>query len=232
MGEPPTTMVQGAAIVVWSDILCPWAHVAVHRLLAARRQAGLDDELVVDHRALPLELLGDGPLPEATVRAAAEVLAGHEPGAGWGGPGDPWPVTSFAPLAAVQAAKALGVAAAERLDLALRRALFGDGRCVSLYPVVLDVADDAGLDRSALLVELRSGRPAAAVWSMAEEAAAARITTSPTVALGDGSIEVNPGIEHRWEGGEPGRGRLIVERDDTAAHLHLVERAMAAKEFD
>src|SRR5438270_904531 len=32
-------------IVVWSDIACPWATLAVHRLRATRARMGLDDGL-------------------------------------------------------------------------------------------------------------------------------------------------------------------------------------------
>ena len=47
-------------LVVFSDVLCPWATVVVLRLHAARARARADDELAIVHRALPLELLRSG----------------------------------------------------------------------------------------------------------------------------------------------------------------------------
>lgn len=60
-----------AALVVYSDVLCPWSTVAVLRLRAARARAGADGELALEHRALPLELLLDRPIVRRVLAAAA-----------------------------------------------------------------------------------------------------------------------------------------------------------------
>ena len=44
-------------LVLYSDIVCPWATVIVLRLHAAPARAGVQDELPIVHRALRLELL-------------------------------------------------------------------------------------------------------------------------------------------------------------------------------
>ena len=50
-------------LVVFADLGCPWAHVAVRRLWAARERAGRVEELRFDIRAFHDQLLGMGALP-------------------------------------------------------------------------------------------------------------------------------------------------------------------------
>jgi len=40
---------------IWSDIGCPWVQRAVQRLHEARHRLGLDERVVLEHRALRLE---------------------------------------------------------------------------------------------------------------------------------------------------------------------------------
>ena len=42
-------------IALYSDLACPWSHLAVHRLHEARRRLGVD--VAIDHRPFPLELV-------------------------------------------------------------------------------------------------------------------------------------------------------------------------------
>ena len=69
-------------IVVYSDIECPWAHIAVHRLHRERRRLGLDRELPVDHRAFPLELVNHQPTPKTILDAELPICEELEPDAG------------------------------------------------------------------------------------------------------------------------------------------------------
>lgn len=129
-----------ATIVVWSDLACPWAHVAVHRLHRARRALDLDGVVRFDHRPFVLEIANSRPTPKRVLDAEIPVAGALEPGAGWEvWQDDPsrWPVTTLLPLEAVQAAKEQGSGAAEELDRALRVAFFGHSRCISLRSVVL-----------------------------------------------------------------------------------------------
>lgn len=233
--DEATHSVGAAALVVWSDITCPWAHLAVHRLLAARRAAGLEGELSVDHRALPSELVSGRVRPKPAVDAEAAQLAELEPDAGWRPFADhewTWPATTLPALEAVQAAKLQGPDASVALDAALRRAVFHDSRCISAVPVILDVAAGVdGLDVDELRAELRSGRPVREVWAQVDEAAASGITISPTVLLADGTRFENPGISSRRVSSD-GSAKLVIDSDDPAIYLRLVERAMSAKEFD
>lgn len=221
------------AIVVYSDIACPWARIIVHRLHRARRDVGADTEIAVDHRAFPLELVNDRPTDKRLLDAELPVCMELEPDARWSLDPRPWeyPVSTLPALEAVQAAKAQGAALSEQLDLALRDAMFGDWRCISVFPVVLDVAatvDD--LDPDALWAEIESGRPRAEVLHHHRLGHSDAIPGSPTLVLPDGSVHHNPGIEFHWD--DAADGRPIVDEDDRGAVADLVGRALAARPSD
>src|ERR671927_139585 len=102
-------------ILLYSDIGCPWAHLAVYRLRAARRRAGLDGRIHLDHRAFPLEVFNRRPTPRRILAAEVPVVGGLDPEAGWQIWQEDlatWPVTTLPALEAVQAAKEQGLAAA------------------------------------------------------------------------------------------------------------------------
>src|SRR5438270_9368996 len=148
-------------IVIFSDVGCPWAHLAVYRLLAARDRLGLGDAVVLDHRAFPLEIFNRRPTPRRVVSAEVPVVGGLDSKAGWEVWQEDlatWPVTTLPALEAVQAAKEQGLAASERLDRALRVAFFGQSRCVSMRHVILELAKECGIDDDALAAALDEGR--------------------------------------------------------------------------
>ncbi|MDQ1713518.1 MAG: hypothetical protein QOE45_2968 [Frankiaceae bacterium] len=215
------------AITVWSDIACPWATLTVWRLHARRAALGLD--VPIEHRAFPLELVNERPHSRALLDAEIEAIAPLAPEAGW----RPWwrapsayPVSTLLALEAVAAAKAQGLDASERLDLALRQAFFRDARCITLRHEVLNAAASAGLDVAALAAALDDGTARRAViedWQAGADGAA---KGSPHVFAPDGYDAVNPGIEQHWEGPKPG-GRPVLDRDDTTALDDLLRRAAA-----
>ncbi|MDP8928122.1 MAG: DsbA family protein [Actinomycetota bacterium] len=215
-------------IVVYSDIGCPWAHVAVARLLATRRRLGLDDQVALDHRAFPLELHNRQPTPWRVLAAEIPVVGGIAPEAGWRmWQAEPWtwPVTTLPALEAVQAAKEQGLPASERLDRALRVALFRDSLCVSLRHVVLEVAADTdGVDKSKLRDALDDGRAHRAVIEQFETSRSQQVDGSPHLFLPDGTDVANPGVEMHWEG-EHGRGFPVVDSDDPGVYERILERA-------
>jgi predicted DsbA family dithiol-disulfide isomerase len=216
-------------IVVYSDIACPWAHVAVARLWRFRAELGLEDQVRFDHRAFPLEVFNARPTPYAVLTAEIPVAGGLEPEAGWqvwqGGMGT-WPVTTLLALEAVQAAKSvLGPAESERLDRALRVALFGQSRCISMRHVVLEVAAEAlGPDAADGLREaLDSGVSRSAVLDQCETARTSeRVKGSPHLFLPDGTNAHNPGVELHWQG-EHGQGFPVVDHDDPSVYKRLLE---------
>src|SRR5438093_6132364 len=110
-------------IVVWSDIACPWATLAIHRVLQVRARLGLEGDVVLDHRAFPLELMNGRCTPRRILAAEVPVAGALAPEFGWQmwqAPESEWPVTTLPALEAVQAAKEQSLEASEALDLALR----------------------------------------------------------------------------------------------------------------
>lgn len=222
MDVPPGT------VEVWSDIACPWATLAVHRLHAARRSLGLEGRVTFRHRAFSLELANERPTPWSGLHAEIPVIGGLEPSLGfrmWRRPPWEWPVTSLPALEAVQAAADQSLAAAEEVDVALRRALFSDSRCISLRNVVLDVAGGCpSVDADRLAADLDGGRFRRAVVDQHRSAAAAGVQGSPHLFLPDGSDAFNPGIEMHQEGSHGG-GFPVVDADDPSVYERLLKIA-------
>lgn len=183
-------------IVVWSDIGCPFAHVAVSRLHRVRTELGLDDAVRFDHRVFPLELFNERPTPKRPLDEEVAELSPTEPQAGWQPwqrPDHEWPVTMLPALEAVQAAKAQSLQASEELDRALRYAFFHDSRCISLRSVILDVATACdALDVDALRRSLDDGAHRRTVIADFEAAQSEGVKGSPHLFLPDGTDLHNP----------------------------------------
>jgi predicted DsbA family dithiol-disulfide isomerase len=217
-------------IVVVSDIGCPWAHIAVHRLVAERARRGLTVELPIDHRAFPLELVNGRPTPKELLDAEIAVCRELEPDAGWASPSEPWsfPVTTLPALEAVQAAKAQSAELSATLDHELRTAMFRDWRCISVFPIVFEIAAEvAGLDVERLRGDVRAGEGRSQIWSDLERLVPV-VPGSPTFVLPDGSVHHNPGIEvEGLADGDP-----VVAEHDPGAVARLVERARLHRQAD
>ena len=216
-------------IVVYSDIGCPWSHLAVDRLLATRADMGLEGEVVLDHRAFVLELANAEPTPKRVLDAEIPVLGALDPKAGWQmwqGDDWTWPGTMLPAMEAVQAAKEQGLRAGEQLDRALRRAFFGESRPISLRHVILDVAEGCpGVDAERLADALDDGRARKAVIDQHRLAEADDdVSGSPHLFLPDGTACHNPGIDMHWEG-EQGQGFPVVTSDDPSIYGDLLVRA-------
>jgi predicted DsbA family dithiol-disulfide isomerase len=218
-------------LVVYSDIGCPWAHAAVHRLHEARTRLGLVDAVRFDHRAFPLELVNGRPTPKLTLDSEIPVAGGLEPDAGWQlwlGPLHEYPVSTLPALEAVQAAKQQGLDASERLDRALRRAFFAQSRCITMDHVILDVARDEGLDVKALAAALEDGSARAEVHRQCRAADSQGVQGSPHVFAPNGDEDHNPGVEMHWEGEHDGAGFPVVDTDDPTAVDRLLKAAAGA----
>jgi predicted DsbA family dithiol-disulfide isomerase len=217
---------------VYSDIGCPWAHVAVHRLHAARARLGLEGDVRLDHRAFALELANQRPTPKLTLDSEIPVTSALESDAGWQlwlGPLHEYPVSTLLALEAVQAAKDEGLDASERLDLGLRKAMFGESRCITMLHVVLDVAAKADLDVDALRRALEAGAARAAVHSQHRAAVHDDVVKgSPHVFAPGGMHAHNPGVTMHWDGSHGGKGFPVVDADDPTAVDPLLQAAAKA----
>lgn len=227
--EPgPAIEVAPGTIVVFADLGCPWAHLAIYRLHRWRDRLGRNEEVSFDVHAFPLELINSQPTPKSILDAEIPVVGGLEPAAGWQtwqrGP-DQWPVTTLPALEAVAASKEQGLAASERLDRALRVALFAQSRTISMHYEILDLARTSeGVDEGRLAQALSDGRARASLFEDLALSEGPSVEGSPHLFFADGYDVHNPGIERHWEG-EHGRGFPVVDKDDPSVYEDLVQRA-------
>lgn len=218
------TVVPGT-IQVWSDLSCPWSHAVVWRLWDARRRLGLEDRMRFDHHAFPLELFNSEPTPRPEREAEGGLAANLAPRAGWqrwSAPDHAWPVTMLLPMEAVLAAKEQSLAASEELDRGLRRAFWGESRCISLRHVILEVAGDCdAVNVDTLAAALDDGRARRALLDDWATARTDEVRGSAHLFAPDGTNEQNPGISLGWSE-ESG---VTVDADDPGAIEAFVRRA-------
>jgi predicted DsbA family dithiol-disulfide isomerase len=215
-------------VQVWSDIGCPWAHVAVWRLHDARRRMRLERRVAIEHRIFPLELFNSEPTPRDELEPEIPVCASLAPRAGWqpwSGPDWTYPVTMLPAMEAVQAARDQGHAAAEALDRGLRRAFWGESRCISMRHVILEIAAETGaLELGALASALDAGTARAAIFDDWAIAKSADVHGSPHLFVADGTNAQNPGLEIDWRE-EDGIWIPTIVRDDPTAYDDLIRRS-------
>lgn len=217
-------------IVVFSDIACPWAHLAVYRLHSAREKLGLEDEITFDMKAFPLEIFNERPTPKKTLDAEISVAGGLDPGAGW----QMWqrreseyPVTTLLALEAVQAAKEQSLEASEQLDRRLRIGFFGESRTISMRHEILGLAAECDrVDVSALTDALDHGRARCLVMEHYAAASSDDVAGSPHVFLPGGTGVHNPGIDMEWQGPH-GKSFPVVNEDRPEVYLELMQGATA-----
>lgn len=220
-------------IVVYSDLGCPWAHIAVWRLHDARRRLRLDGGVRFDHRVFPLELFNSQPTPRDELEVELDVCRSIAPRAGWqawSAPDWAYPVTMLPPMEAVQAAKEQSLAASEELDLGLRRAFWAESRCISLRHVILEVAADCpSLDLTQLADAIDSGRMRHRMFEQWEIAKTDAVSGSPHLFTTDGWNAQDPGLQVDWAERADGQWVPSLVSDTTAAtYEELVRRAAAS----
>jgi len=163
-------------IEVFADVLCPFTHVGLRRLVASREALQRRD-IVLRAHAWPLELVNGAPIEASLVAEEVDALRatvahglfrGFDPGR--------WPTSSLPALALAARGYAMGDRTGERVSLALRDALFERGRDIS-DPEVLasvatacdvepaDTADGGQRDRDAVLADLAAGRARGVIGS-------------------------------------------------------------------
>jgi predicted DsbA family dithiol-disulfide isomerase len=135
-----------AIMEVFGDVWCPFTHIALRRVIALRDRVG-GESFVLRVRAWPLELVNGEPLAVETVAEEVDALrdqvdvdafAGFDPSR--------FPRTSLPALALAAGAYDRDDRTGERVSLALRHALFEEGRDISDPDVLADVAARHGLD--------------------------------------------------------------------------------------
>lgn len=153
-----------SVIEVFADVSCPFTHVGLRRIVARRAELGRAD-VVLRVRAWPLELVNGEPLDAAFVAEEIEELrASVAPDLFAGFDEATFPSSSLAALDLAHAATRLSDAVAERVSLALRTALFEEGRDVADPQVLAEIAAAHGVavdpeaDRAGVLADWEEGR--------------------------------------------------------------------------
>lgn len=154
---------------MFAEIGCPFAYVGLTRL-HQRRTARGRTEPVLHVRAWPLELINGEPLDPGHVaeevdelrrQVTPDLFAGFDPGA--------FPSTSLPALRLTAAARATDPRLGEAAALALRRAVFEEGRDVTDPAVLAELAGRLGVVASdedgPVLADLEAGRRRGVVGS-------------------------------------------------------------------
>jgi predicted DsbA family dithiol-disulfide isomerase len=133
------------AVVAFADVLCPFTHVVLRQFVRRRDELGLAQPVRV--RAWPLERVNGEPV--SVDHVVSEIAALREqmtPSSFAGFRPEAFPATAMPALELAAAAYAVGDATGERMSLALRDALFEDGRDVSDPSVLRALAADQDMD--------------------------------------------------------------------------------------
>ncbi|MCR8691741.1 DsbA family oxidoreductase [Rhodococcus rhodochrous] len=219
--------VEPGTVVVYTDVVCGWSTIALHRFYREREKAGLTDAVRVDHRLFALEDVNRFPIPKRYLEAEIPVLGACEPEFGfkpWQADLSAWPGTSLPANEAVHAAKLQSFEAAEELDMAIRFAFFRDSRPIHLLHELYDIAEGCASVRTDDLVEALETGSARAAMMRDYRGHVDDVQGSPHFFLADGSDVHNPGLELHWVG-DPGAGFPVVDEDDPSAMADLVRRA-------
>jgi predicted DsbA family dithiol-disulfide isomerase len=201
-------------VEVFADVACPFTHVGLRRFVARRGAAGRDAPVLVV-RAWPLEMVNGRPLDAGFIaeevgalrdQVAPDLFTGFDPAA--------FPMTSIPALALAHAAYAVDAVTGERVSLALRDALFEQGRDIADVGLLAHVASAHG-------VELRPGADVAAVAADLEEGRRRGVVGSPHFFVG-GDGYFCPALDIRRVEGE------LRVRPDPETFDRLVIAALAA----
>jgi predicted DsbA family dithiol-disulfide isomerase len=150
--EPLMERVQPARdIEVFADVVCPFTHVGLRRLAAYRDHMGRDD-VAIRVRAWPLELVNEEQVPRALlVEEIAELRNTVAPDLFTAFDPERFPMSSLPALALGAAAYRIDLQRGERVNLALREALFEEGRDFTDPAELLRIGQPLTLD------DLRAG---------------------------------------------------------------------------
>lgn len=139
------TLVAVTTIEVFADVGCPFAHAGLREVLRFREASG-NAGMRLRLRAWPLELVNGVPMDRAAIAEEVEDLRRDVVPHLFGG-FDParYPSTTLPALALAELAYADSDLTGERVSLALRDAIFEEGRDVSNPSVLAELGSSFGL---------------------------------------------------------------------------------------
>jgi hypothetical protein len=150
--------------------------------------------------SLPIEVVNRRGTPKDILDQEVELIQSIEPGLEirrWAKRDWEWPVTILPAFEAVKCAEAQGDEQAWEYQWRVRQAFFRDSACISLRHVLLDLAEELGLDISQ---DFDSGRFRQKVMAECDEGwHQLKVRGSPTLVLPDGSVAAYSGLpEVTW----------------------------------
>ncbi len=171
----------------WAEYYCPWCYIATVRLHKVMPE--YEDRVRLRVCPFPLEVVGSEAAPRDILEQEWWLAAIQEPAAGFAPyESDDWPETTLPAFEAAWCAFRQGEEAGHDYDLRVRRAFFAESRNIGRREVLVEIAEEAGLDlwhftrtfdsgeaRDAVLEECRLGRERY------------RVRGTPTVMLADGT---------------------------------------------
>ena len=191
-------------IDVWSDVMCPWCAIGYGQL--SKALAELDGEIEAEVRWRPFELNPDmaesgeeqgahlarkyrrSPQETEAVRGQMKAIADSAGvSLAWEGEGEAPPAMMWNTFAAhcllAWTLEAYGPCKQTELKLALFRAHFNQRRRIGARDVLLDVAEEVGLDRAGALAALSDPAIGARVRTEEQQAWEMNITGVPAMVV-------------------------------------------------
>jgi predicted DsbA family dithiol-disulfide isomerase len=135
------------SIEVFADVRCPFTHVGLRRFVERRDAAGRDD-VRLRVRAWPLELVNGEPLDPVLIDeevSALRTLVAPDLFAGFRR--DSFASSSLPAMSLAAAAYEQGIEVGERVSLALRWAMFEQGRDITDPATLAEIAGESGVAR-------------------------------------------------------------------------------------
>lgn len=184
---------------LWSDLHCPYAYLAAHRLRKAL--AVFEGDVRVEHKCLSIEYVDAKCTPKDVLDAETPFIVAEEPDLEyrpWAAPESEWPVTFWPAFEAVKCAERQGWRQAHELDWRIREAFFARSECVSMRHVLLRLARGVpGLDHARFTEDFDAGVCKRLVLEESREGwERLGFEVSPTFLLPDGTRQANPVAPH------------------------------------
>ena len=184
------------SIAMYADLACPYAYVSAYRLRKLREE--YRGTIVIEHKSLSLEYVNREPTPKPLLESELPLLMREEPDIPyqpWQRPDSAWPVTIWPAFEAVKCAERQSLALADELDWALRVAFFAESRCISLRHVLLELAQQVGLDEQRWAFDFDRGVTKYQMLREAQEGwERLHVEGSPTFVLPSGKQISNVGL--------------------------------------
>ena len=175
-------------IALYADLTCPFAYLIAFRLRRLREE--YRGRLEIVHRSLALEYVNRQPTPKPVLDVELPILTLSEPELPyqpWSAPESTWPVTVWPAFEAVACAEQQGLELADDLAWAIRVAFFAESRCIAMRHVLLELAEQVGLDMTRFTADFDAGACKGRVIADAREGwERLRVDGSPTLVLPSG----------------------------------------------